>query len=397
MALMFMGPFTVYLGGLLGPRKVLLRAGAIFTLVSIALPFSPSLGVLLALQVIAGLASGTFYPLAMTFALRNLPPRFTIYGIGAYSMELLASISIGTPLQAWYMEHLSWRWIFWNNALLTPLMMLCIYIAVPPQPKPQGPKPEVSWRGFLYASVGLCLIEGALEQGERLDWLGSGTIVAMSTGGILLLVAAVIRRLVARNPLVNLAFLGKRKILIVGVGLATLRFTLLTVLVLIPGYLGAVRGYEPLQTGRVLLWLAIPAQVMGIIAARLMKWVDGRLITAIALAGVATACLMDAQLISAWAADQFWWPQLVLASSLAFLFVGEIGLIVQQALDTGAASRPVEILTFVAFFHTIRIFGGQLGISILQRFIALRTTYHESILATSVEAGGFLTDERLRA
>src|ERR1700756_817207 len=47
-------------------------------------PFSPNLGVLLALQVISGLASGTFYPLTLTYALRALPFSFVIYGIGVY-------------------------------------------------------------------------------------------------------------------------------------------------------------------------------------------------------------------------------------------------------------------------------------------------------------------------
>src|SRR5436189_3687716 len=40
MALMFMAPLSVYLGGLLGPRRVLLPAAAIFIACSILLPFS---------------------------------------------------------------------------------------------------------------------------------------------------------------------------------------------------------------------------------------------------------------------------------------------------------------------------------------------------------------------
>src|SRR5439155_23856337 len=108
--------------------------------------------------------------------------------------------------------------------------------------------------------------EGSLEQGERVDWLGSGTIVAMLCGGAFLLVAAVLRRLWKPNPLVNFSFLGKRNTLILGAGIFTLRFTLLSILVLIPGYLGAVQGYRPLQTGRVRLWLALPALVIGLSA-----------------------------------------------------------------------------------------------------------------------------------
>src|SRR5208337_4268694 len=37
-ALMFIGPFTVYVGGLLGPRRVLLAAGFLFTVISAFLP-----------------------------------------------------------------------------------------------------------------------------------------------------------------------------------------------------------------------------------------------------------------------------------------------------------------------------------------------------------------------
>jgi DHA2 family multidrug resistance protein len=92
MALMFMGPFSVFVGGLLGVRRVLLWSAPIFVVTSILLPFSPNLTVMLTLQVIAGLSSGTFYPLTLTYALRALPLRYTIYGIGVYSMDLLSVV-----------------------------------------------------------------------------------------------------------------------------------------------------------------------------------------------------------------------------------------------------------------------------------------------------------------
>src|SRR5262245_43486534 len=40
MALMFMGPFSVYLGGLLGARRVLLLAAPVFVVATILMPFS---------------------------------------------------------------------------------------------------------------------------------------------------------------------------------------------------------------------------------------------------------------------------------------------------------------------------------------------------------------------
>src|SRR5262250_901479 len=47
MAMMFVGPFSVFLGGLLGVRRVLLWSAAIFILCSLLLPLSPSFNVLL--------------------------------------------------------------------------------------------------------------------------------------------------------------------------------------------------------------------------------------------------------------------------------------------------------------------------------------------------------------
>jgi MFS transporter, DHA2 family, multidrug resistance protein len=272
MGLMFMGPFSVYFGGLLGVRRVLLAAAAVFILVSLLIPLSPNLGVMLALQTVSGLSSGTFYPLTMSYALRSLPFRFVVYGIGAYSLDIIAALNFGMPLEAWYVEHWSWRWIFWQSALVTPLMMTCIYVAIPnPPPPPPGPKSTVSWVGFLYASLGLSLLYGALDQGERLDWLNSGVFVGMLITGLLLIGAALIRRWFSPNPMGSLSFLLNRNTLILGVGLFSFRFTLLAVILLIPGYLAAIQHYRPLETGPVLLWVMVPQIALGLIAAQFMR------------------------------------------------------------------------------------------------------------------------------
>ena len=129
----------MFVGALLGPRRVLLYAGTVFILCSLLLPFSPSLRVMLCLQVISGLSSGTFYPLTLTYALRALPIRYVIYGIGVYAMDIVGATSIGTPLVAWYTEHLSWHWIFWQSAFLTPLMMLCVSLQSRTHPNARDP------------------------------------------------------------------------------------------------------------------------------------------------------------------------------------------------------------------------------------------------------------------
>jgi MFS transporter, DHA2 family, multidrug resistance protein len=396
MALMFMGPFSVYLGGLLGVRRVLLWTAPVFVVATILMPFSPNLTVMITLQVIAGIGSGTFYPLTMTFVLRNLPLRYIIYGIGVYSMDVLSATSISIPLEGWITEHLSWRWIFWICPVLAALMILCVYRAIPHPPARTGPKPTVSWAGFLYASLGLSLIYGALDQGERLDWLGSGVIVGMLASAAFLIIAAVIRRWMSPNPLVNIPFLGHRNLLILLASLFGLRFMILAIVLLVPAFLGAIQGYRPLETGRVLLWVAAPQVIVGLVGAWLMRRVDGRLMLAVGFATVAVACLLNTQLTSAWAGDNFWTSQLVIALGLSFTFVALIGSLVQSLADTGALARPFDVLTFSAFNHCIRIFGGEAGSAFMQHFIAVREKYHSNMIGLHVEAGNWLTDERLR-
>lgn len=395
MALMFIGPFSVFLGGLLGPRRVLLYSAPIFILCSILLPFSPNLRVMLCLQVISGLSSGTFYPLTLSYALQALPLRYVIYGIGVYSIDIVGNTSIATPLEAWYTEHLSWHWIFWQSAFITPLMMLCIYLAIPHPPPRAGAKPVLSWRGFLYGSLGLSLIYGALDQGERLDWLNSGVIVGLLVTGAFLLVVTVIRRWLSPNPMVNPIFLVNRNTAILAACLFSFRFVMLSIAFLLPAVLGVTQHYRPLETGRVLLWLIVPLVLMGIIAARLMRRFDNRLVLASGFTVVAIACLMNAQLTSAWAGDNFLIQQIVTGFGLALTFTALVGSFVQNALDSGALSNPINVLTYSSFIHTIRLFGGEAGTALMQRLVSVREQFHSNMIGLHVDTGNWLASERV--
>src|SRR5271169_3207613 len=149
MALMFIGPFTVYVGALI-----------------VAL-------------VLAGMASGTFYPLTLTFALRNIPLRFLPFTIALYATFVDGAVNIAPSLYGWYRDHLSWHWMFWNSAVITPLMVLCIYYGIPASPAPKRSGAPPSFAAFLYGSLGFAMLFAAVDQGERLDWWRSGLFNAL--------------------------------------------------------------------------------------------------------------------------------------------------------------------------------------------------------------------------
>ena len=178
-ALMFIGPFTVYLGGLLGPRRILLFAAGVFTVTCACLPLIHSYSLLVAALIVAGLTSGTFYPLTLTFALRNIPLRFLPFTIAFYATSVDGAVNIAPSLFGWYRDHLSWHWMFWNSALIAPVMMICIYFGIPAAPARKKDGPAPSFVGFLYLSAGLALMFTAIQQGQRLDWWRSGVFNAL--------------------------------------------------------------------------------------------------------------------------------------------------------------------------------------------------------------------------
>jgi DHA2 family multidrug resistance protein len=395
-AMMFIGPFSVFLGSLFGPRRVLLPAAATFIVASLLLPFSPNLSTMLILEMVAGLACGTFYPLTLTFVLRNLPKRLIIFGVAAYSMDIVFSSNIAASVQAWYQEHLSWHWIFWNAALITPLMMICVYLGVPGQPMPPKER-RPSWRGFLYASFGFSLLFAALDQGERLDWFKSGVIVGLFAAGLLMLGAAVLRRWLQPNPWVNLAFLGNRNVFLLAAAIFFFKFVHLSAIVLIPSFLGNIQGYRPLETGSALAWVAAPQFVFGWIVAVLVIRFDTRLVMAAGFAVMGVACWMSAHANAAWAGFSFWSSDLLLAFGLSMAYVGMVGAIILQGLESGALNSAVNAATFSGWFHTIRIFGGQVGVAALAHFISVREKFHSNRIGLDVSIGSWVTDERLRA
>jgi DHA2 family multidrug resistance protein len=397
-SMMFIGPFSVYLGGLLGPRRVLLACAWIFTVVSFLIPFCHSLAVVIALLIIAGLSAGTFYPLTLSFVLRSLPMRFVLVGIAMYATDIVFTTDMAQAWESFLIEHLSWHWIFWNGTILTPIMIVLVHFGIPwqPLPKPQPGHPTPNWRGFLYASLGAALLYTALDQGQRLDWFHSPLIIGLVAAGALLVLAAIVRHFLLPNPLVNYRFLMRRNTLLLALVLISFRFIMLATVVSIPSFLGSVRGFLPLQEAPVLAWVALPQFVLGIAAMALMRRIDPRLILTAGFGLVGVACLLNARVTSVWAGPNFGIPQAVMAIGLALAFNSMVGSIVLEVIDTGALTRPADVLTFAGFFQVARLFGGEMGSTFMGHFIAIREQFHSNMLGLNIQLGNGLTDNRLR-
>src|ERR1700691_4237516 len=394
--LMFIGPFTVYLGGLIGPRRILLAAAAMFTMILIFVPFIHNYALVIVALGLAGLTSGTFYPLTLTFALRNIPLRYLPFTIALYASFVDGAVNVAPSLYGWYRNHLSWHWMFWNSALITPVMMLCIYFGIPKSlpAKEHGEAP--SFAGFLYASAGFALVLAACEQGERLDWWRSGVFTALFASGAFLLLCALVRRLRGPNPLVDMPYLRQRNTILLGIGLFFFRFFLVTTIILVPQSL-TIHGFEPDQIGPAVIWTAASFAPLAMVAGFLLLWdMDPRLLLAAGFASMAFASLLNAGMTSAWAAANYYRTEFLMGFGQCFAFVGLVSAIILQGLFSGGLMKPQRILTFSAFFHTIRLFGGTLGAILMGRFISEREKFHSNLLGLHVDRGNWITDGSVR-
>ena len=393
--LMFIGPFSVYLGGLLGPRRVLLYSAAVFTAISALLPLVHNYGIMIALLAVGGLTSGTFFPLTLTFALRNIPLRYITLAIALYATCLEGAANFAPSIYGFCRNELSWRGMFWIPAILTPVMMVCIYFGIPSSPKPEQGQQRPSFLGFFYLSAGLALLVAALDQGQRLDWWRSGTFTALFASGVALLFSSLIRRWRSPNFLVDVPFLRQWNTILLGVALFAFRFALLATVIIIPQSL-SVRGLDAQQYGPSVVWTATFELLLAFVGALLLsKGFDPRLLMAIGFAAMAFACVMNANFTSAWAPENYFRSELLMSVGQSFAIVGLLASIVLQVASSGGLQTPQRTLTFVAFFHTVRLFGGQVGVAFMLHFIADREKLHSNLLGLHVQSGSWVTDIRL--
>ncbi|MBE0628744.1 MAG: MFS transporter, partial [Burkholderia vietnamiensis] len=254
---MFVGPLAIAAAFLFGTRRVLLAGAAVFLCAETALPLCTQFGAFIVCQAIAGLASGVFVPLTIGFVVRTLPPRLIPFGIAAYAMNLEMSLNLSATLEGWYSEHLSWRWLFWQNAALTVPFIACLMVSLADEPVRRFAS-GIDARGMLLGAGGFTCLCIALDQGERLFWLQSPLIVALLAIGTLMIAAFLIHELVSPHAGIDLSYLVRPNIALLIVLVGLVRFTVLNTSFIPSLFLASTYGLRPLQIGDTLHWIAIP-------------------------------------------------------------------------------------------------------------------------------------------
>ena len=173
-AQMFITLAAIWMGAAYGSRRVLIGASIAFAVISLLTPYSTTLPVLLTMQFLGGLASGFFIPLTLSFILLNTPPKYWAFGIALYALNLELSLNISASLEGWYVEHHSWRWIFWQNVPLALIMSLCLRRGMAIKPITIRPPTRCIRPAGRWGWTGVDLRGARSGQSPRLAQFGTG-------------------------------------------------------------------------------------------------------------------------------------------------------------------------------------------------------------------------------
>jgi DHA2 family multidrug resistance protein len=377
---MLVTPAAAWLGPVIGTRRFLLWSSMVFLLASSLVPFVRDYDAVIALQLVRGLSVGTFIPAALGFILRSLAPRWWIWGLAAYSFRFVFSQNISSSVEGWYSEAGAWQWLFWQNAVLTPAMILLIAFGMPRQPVDRALLRQTDWGGIVFAGLGFALLYAALDQGNRLDWLNSGVVCGLLLAGGLLVLAFCVHELLAERPLIHWRVVTQRNVWIPASLIAIYGFGSTATAFILPDYLTRVQGLRSLQIGEVLNWIALPQLLLVPLVAAMLRRVDARLLLALGLALIALGSWLDTDLTHDWAGDDFLRSEVVAAVGLAFALTALIIFAVANITPAQAASMATTI-------QIARLFGNEAGSAFIQTFVRVREQVHSHLIGLHLAAG----------
>ncbi len=389
-AQMIVAPGAAWLSTVLGTRRFLLWACVIFAISSLLPPLAADYESVLALQIVRGLAVGTFIPAALAFILRSLPPQWWIWGIAAYAFRFVFSQNVSGSLEAWYSESGDWQWIFWQNVVLAAAMIALIAIGMPRQAINRDLLRRTDWGGLAFAGLGFGLIYAALDQGNRLDWLNSGVVVGLLVAGSVLVVAFLVNEAVVDAPLIHLRIASQTKVWVPAVLISIYGFGSTATAYVLPDYLTRVQGLRALQIGDVLNWIALPQIVLVPLVALALRRIDARFLVGIGFACIAVGSWMDTGLTHDWANDDFMRSQIVEAFGLAVALTALITFVVANITPTQAAAIAATI-------QTARLFGTELGNAAIQTIVRVREQVYSDLIGQHLIAGSDAADAAIAA
>jgi MFS transporter, DHA2 family, multidrug resistance protein len=349
-------PLAARLAERIGHRRACLGCIGAFTLATALCGTADTLGGVIAWRVAQGLAGGVLVPLAQA-ALSDASGPGRQGPLVVFSSGVMIGPAFGPAVGGLLADEYSWRMMFLPGVPIGVLALAVCARWLPADPVGRTAHGRFDWVGAVLLVAGLACLEVVLVNGQQWDWFGSRTVVTLSAGAAVALLAAGVRCLRAADPVVRLGLLADRHFLAcvaLGSG-ATAAYvgglsTITKLLLRLMGYASANVG-ELAAPATLALLLLVP------VLAAAAGGAGGRLVPAAGLVILASgaAWLSAGNLLLS--PDQVLWPRAVMVVGTALTISS-----VNAAVLRGVSDRYWADAAGV--FNLFRNLGASLGITL---------------------------------
>jgi MFS transporter, DHA2 family, multidrug resistance protein len=270
-------PLTGWLAGRFGAVRLFCISVVLFGVFSLLCGMSTSLGMLLGMRVLQGMAGGPLLALSQTLLLRIFPKERSMQAMGLWAMTTLLAPVVGPVLGGWLCDNYSWPWVFLINVPMALLFGAIAWGLLKRYQDPAVIKP-VDKIGMLLLIIWVAALQIMLDEGKDKDWFSSMEIRVLAITAVIGFVSFLIWELTEKNPIVDLRVFRHRGFSSCMLVLALAFGAFFGLNVLTPQWLQYNMGYTTTWAGLVVAWGGLLSVVFSPIAAKLTNRVDPRLL-----------------------------------------------------------------------------------------------------------------------